>query len=204
MELTVIHEAIISGNSIEVAENTQKALDQGNDPTAILNRGLIAAMDLVGEKFASGDLYIPEMLQAAMAMKNGLKLLEPFLIAEKAKQKGEGPTGPPKTVWLAADGQPVDSNTLNSFLSSINNLMCENYLEGRQKDEFKNPIFEISLEGKQTYTLSIFKKSDEKDEAVPAISSFNAYPFTLSSDRLDRLKKTVAKLRGKKEASKEK
>ncbi len=88
MELTVIHEAIISGNSIEVAENTQKALDQGNDPTVILNRGLIAAMDLVGEKFASGDLYIPEMLQAAMAMKNGLKLLEPFLTAEKAKQKG--------------------------------------------------------------------------------------------------------------------
>jgi hypothetical protein len=124
--------------------------------------------------------------------------------SQEAEKEGKQPTGPPKPVWLAADGQEVDSSALDSFLSSINNLMCENYLEGRQKAEFKNSIFEISLEGEQAYTLSIFKKAAEKDEELPAISSFNAYPFTLSSGKLDRLKKTVARLSGKKEAPKEK
>lgn len=122
----------------------------------------------------------------------------------KTEKEGERPSGPPKTVWLAADGQEVDGSTLDSLLSSINNLMCEKYLENRQKDEFKSPLFEISLEGEQVYTLSIFKKAAEKDEELPATSSFNAYPFTLSSDKLDRLKKTVAKLVGKKETPKEK
>ncbi len=123
--------------------------------------------------------------------------------SEKAKKEGDGPTGPPKSVWLMADGSAVDGSTLDSFLSSINNLMCEKYLEDRQKEEFKTPFFKISLDGKQAYTLSIFKKAAEKDTEVPAISSFNAYPFTLSSSRLDSLKKTVAKLAGKNEFPKE-
>ena len=122
----------------------------------------------------------------------------------KARKEGERPTGPPKTVWIASDGQEVDGSTLDSFLSSINNLMCEKYLENRQKADFKNPIFEIILEGKQVYTLSIFKKTAEKDDALPAISSFNAYPFTLPGGKLESLKKTVAKLAGKKETPKEK
>jgi len=118
--------------------------------------------------------------------------------SEKTEKEGAASTGPTKPVWITKDGRQADGGTLDSFLSSINNLMCENYLEGRQKDEFKNPIFEISLEGKQTYVLSVFKKADEKDDALPAISSYNNYPFTLSSDRLSRFKKSVEKLIGKK------
>ncbi len=123
---------------------------------------------------------------------------------EKTKKEADGPPEPPKNIWLAADGNPVDAGTLESFLSSINNLMCENYLEGRQKSEFKNPALEIFLEGEQTYTLAIFKKTDEKDSKIPAISSFNDYPFTLSSDRIDRLKKRVGNLSGKKTPSQDK
>jgi hypothetical protein len=117
-------------------------------------------------------------------------------------KEGDTPVGGTETVWLSSEGQKVDSNTLDSFLSSINNLMCEKYLEGRQKNEFKNPSFKISLEGKQAYTLSIFQKTTDKKKGIPAISSLNAYPFTLSSDKLENLIKMTASLKGKKVPSK--
>jgi hypothetical protein len=114
------------------------------------------------------------------------------------KQPGMQPAAVAKPVWQTPDGQKVDAAALDRLLSDINNLMCTNYLEDRQKDEFKNPVFEIALDGKQAYSLAIFKKTDEKATEVPAISTYNAYPFTLSSDRVDSLKETVNKLAGKK------
>ncbi|MCP3950830.1 MAG: DUF4340 domain-containing protein [Desulfobacterales bacterium] len=120
--------------------------------------------------------------------------------APQPDQAPDKPAGAAKPAWVAPDGRIVDAGTLDSFLSSINNLKCEKYLEDRQKDDFKNPVFEITLEGEQTYSLSAFEKADEKATEVPAISSYNAYPFTLSSDRLDSLNKTVNRLIGKEAA----
>jgi len=96
----------------------------------------------------------------------------------------------------------VEPASLESFLNAINNLKCENYIAGRQKAEFKSPQFEIVLAGKETYTLKLFAKENEKDGELPAISSYNAYPFTLSSDRLQSWQKTFAKLAGKEETAK--
>jgi hypothetical protein len=124
--------------------------------------------------------------------------------APQSDQAGDKSVETAKPVWTGPDGQSVDSGVLDSFLSSINNINCENYLEGQKKDEFKGPIFEIALEGKQAYTLSIFKKENEKDTGLPAISSYNAYPFTLSNDRLENWQKTITKLAGKEEKPKEK
>jgi 5-methyltetrahydrofolate--homocysteine methyltransferase len=56
--------------------------------TAILNDGLISAMDEVGERFSAGELFVPEMLMAAQAMKAGLKILKPHLSAGQSKSKG--------------------------------------------------------------------------------------------------------------------
>lgn len=122
----------------------------------------------------------------------------------QADQTGEKPAETAKPVWAGPDGQSVDSGVLDSFLSSINNIKCENYLEGRQKDEFEGPVFEIALEGKQAFTLALFKKEKEKDTVLPATSSYNAYPFTLSNDRLESWQKTFSKLTGKEEKPKEK
>lgn len=47
----------------------QEALDAGCDPTEILNEGMIRAMDVVGEKFKNNEIFVPEMLIAAKAMK---------------------------------------------------------------------------------------------------------------------------------------
>jgi 5-methyltetrahydrofolate--homocysteine methyltransferase len=73
---------IIEGNLEEAPGVTGEALAAGTDPQKIIDQGLIAAMDEVGEKFAAGDLFIPEMLLSAKTMESALAVLRP-LIAEK-------------------------------------------------------------------------------------------------------------------------
>lgn len=58
-----------------------EALAEGIDPNDILNEGMIAAMDHVGEAFKNGDIFVPEMLVAARAMKAGVEVLKPHLAA---------------------------------------------------------------------------------------------------------------------------
>ena len=58
------------------------------DVESILNDGLISAMDHVGEKFSSGELFVPEMLMAAQVMKGGLEILKPLLASSQSSSKG--------------------------------------------------------------------------------------------------------------------
>jgi len=58
-----------------VKELTQQALSEGKHPQEILDQAVIPAMDVVGEKFACAEFYIPEMLIAARAMQAGVALL---------------------------------------------------------------------------------------------------------------------------------
>lgn len=88
MNFKSIINAITEGNAQKVVEITQEAIESNINPEKVLNQGLIAAMDIVGEKFSAGELYVPEMLQAAMAMKEGLKLLKPLLLDSGTKRKG--------------------------------------------------------------------------------------------------------------------
>ena len=57
----------------------QEALDEGNAPIDILNQGMIDAMAIVGEKFKAGEIFVPEMLVAAKAMKKGVEVLKPHM-----------------------------------------------------------------------------------------------------------------------------
>jgi len=66
----------------------QKALDDGENPLDILDEGLIPPMGEIGDMFASGELFVPEMLLAARAMKSGLAILKPILIKTQTKPKG--------------------------------------------------------------------------------------------------------------------
>ena len=56
---------------------TQNALDADNKAKEILDQGLIAAMDQVGEKFASGEMFVPQMLRSAKTMQECMKLIKP-------------------------------------------------------------------------------------------------------------------------------
>ena len=73
--------ALIGGKAPVVKELTQKALDSGESPQAVLTNGLVAGMSVVGEKFKNNEFYVPEVLIAARAMKGGMAILKPMLAA---------------------------------------------------------------------------------------------------------------------------
>ena len=88
MSIQDIFNAVLAFDAATVTAKTQAELDAGTDIDAILNEGLIGAMDEVGERFSAGDLFVPEMLVAAQAMKAGLELLKPHLSAGQSQSKG--------------------------------------------------------------------------------------------------------------------
>jgi len=72
-----LSEAVIKGDIQTAVALTQKALDANNKAKEILDQGLIAAMDQVGEKFASGEMFVPQMLRSAKTMQECMKLIKP-------------------------------------------------------------------------------------------------------------------------------
>ncbi|MDQ1323458.1 MAG: hypothetical protein QG587_793 [Chloroflexota bacterium] len=79
-DLAALTAAVEVGNRAAAVAETQAALDAGLDPKTVLD-AMTAAMDVVGRKFQEGELYVPEMLIAARAMKAGTEILEPHLAA---------------------------------------------------------------------------------------------------------------------------
>ncbi len=71
---------LFAGNAKGVAELTNKALAEGLKPSEILNNGLIKGMNEVGVKFKANEIYVPEVLIAARAMKAGMAILKPKLV----------------------------------------------------------------------------------------------------------------------------
>jgi 5-methyltetrahydrofolate--homocysteine methyltransferase len=79
-DLAALTAAVEAGNRTAAVAETQAAIDAGVDPKTVLD-AMTAAMDVVGRKFQEGELYVPEMLIAARAMKAGTEILEPLLAA---------------------------------------------------------------------------------------------------------------------------
>jgi 5-methyltetrahydrofolate--homocysteine methyltransferase len=77
--LTKIKDSVIAGEVDEVKDLVKKAVDEGQEVKKILSEGLIAGINIVGNKYESGEFFLPEMVIAATAMKEGLKVLSPLL-----------------------------------------------------------------------------------------------------------------------------
>ena len=88
-ELSKIAEALQTGNDKVVAEETQKAIDQGIPAKKILDDGLITGMNTVGEKFRKHEIFLPHVLLAAKAMYAGMDLLKPLFIKEDIPSRGK-------------------------------------------------------------------------------------------------------------------
>ncbi len=72
-------DALVSCDAGKLTELVNDALAQDTPAGDILNKGLIAGMDIVGEKMENGDMFIPEVLMAAQAMGSCVKILKPLL-----------------------------------------------------------------------------------------------------------------------------
>ena len=82
-------ECIIHAREEETLRGTQALVDAGVGAQDILDNGLIAGMNEVGEKFRTGEFFIPDVLMSAQAMKAGMALLEPHLKKVRAKRLGK-------------------------------------------------------------------------------------------------------------------
>jgi 5-methyltetrahydrofolate--homocysteine methyltransferase len=83
-----IYDLVITGKSKLVADAVTAAVEAGDDPKELLNQGMIAAMDEVGERFSKGEIYVPEMMVVANAMKKGVAVLKPYLTEEDSAGVG--------------------------------------------------------------------------------------------------------------------
>ena len=72
-----IYNAVIEGKVDDAAAEVEQGLNQGIAVDDLLKKGLLAAMDLVGERFGEGDIFIPQVIWSAKAMQAGMDLLKP-------------------------------------------------------------------------------------------------------------------------------
>ncbi len=87
--LNQISQHLQMGDDTKVAELTQSALDQHKSPLEILNDGLIAGMNIIGDQFRIHEIFLPDVLLAAKAMYAGMDLLKPMLIEEGIPSRGK-------------------------------------------------------------------------------------------------------------------
>jgi len=146
MTVKDIFKAVLAFDAATVKTLTQAALDDGKDIPSILNDGLIGAMDTVGEKFSAGDLFVPEMLMAAQAMKAGLEVLKPHLSAGQIGSKGTVVVG-----------------TVKGDLHDIGKNLVSMMMEGAG--------FEVVDLGVDVDSAKFIKTAAEKNAAVIAMSA---------------------------------
>ncbi len=88
-DLKALADTIIKGDQNAAVEITRAALDEGTAAKSVLEEGLIAGMDVVGGRFKKNEIYIPEVLIAARAMKMAMEILEPELAKAGVKPVGK-------------------------------------------------------------------------------------------------------------------
>jgi len=93
MDLDALEEAVIGGDAKGCTVLTEVAIQAGHSPQRILTEALVPAMQTVGDKFRCNEVYVPEVLVAARAMKKSLSLLKPLLTKTGAKPVGTAVIG---------------------------------------------------------------------------------------------------------------
>ena len=88
MDFEQIQQAVLRGDASFVAENVKVLLDQGVGAGEILNLALVPPMVEIGNLYEQGEVYVPEMLIAAHAMKAGMQVLRPELVKAGVKPLG--------------------------------------------------------------------------------------------------------------------
>ncbi|MBC8216929.1 MAG: corrinoid protein [Planctomycetes bacterium] len=79
-DLKALADAVIKGDQASAVEITKTALSEGTAAKSVLDEGLIAGMAIIGARFKKNEVYIPEVLIAARAMKMAMEVLEPELV----------------------------------------------------------------------------------------------------------------------------
>ena len=109
-----LSQAVIDGEEEAAEELVKQALEQGVDPLACINQGLVKGIEEVGELFSNGTYFLPELIQGAAAMKAALEILEPKLVGkEKRKVVGTVVLG-----TVAGDQHEIGKTLVGTMLTA--------------------------------------------------------------------------------------
>jgi corrinoid protein of di/trimethylamine methyltransferase len=110
-EIDTIKDWVIKGKRKEAVEAARAALAAGTDPGVIMKDSLIAAMSIVGQKFSSGEFFLPHMMIAARAMTEVVDVIKPLLVGEAAEKKGKAVVG-----TVAGDFHDIGKNIVKMMM----------------------------------------------------------------------------------------
>ncbi len=160
-ELTKMAEALQVGDEKVVYENTKKAIEQGIPAKTILDDGLIAGMNVIGEKFRKHEIFLPHVLLAAKAMYAGMDLLKPLFIKEKIPSRGKIVIG-----TVQGDLHDIGKNLVGIMLKGAGfdvidlgkDVSAENFVDTAEKENANV----IGMSTLLTTTQPVMKKVVEK------------------------------------------
>lgn len=87
--LTALNDAVVNLDFQGVVTAAKAAMDAGVDPNSAINAGMFPGMAIVGDKFEKGEYFLSELVVAAEVMKEGLKVVTPYLKGESAQKLGK-------------------------------------------------------------------------------------------------------------------
>lgn len=105
--------SVISGDVDKVKSATQQLLDAGEDPMKIIDEGLVKGINVVGERFKEGEMYVPEMMMSAQAMKAGVELAKEKVSGAEISTAGKVVIG-----TVAGDLHDIGKNLVAMMLES--------------------------------------------------------------------------------------
>jgi len=105
--------AIIECDAAKADELTRKLVDEGAKPQEIINKGLISGMNVVGDRFKKGEMYVPEVMMAAKAMHAGMNIVKPMLTEEESSATGRVVLG-----TVAGDLHDIGKNLVGMMMES--------------------------------------------------------------------------------------
>jgi 5-methyltetrahydrofolate--homocysteine methyltransferase len=109
-------EAVVKGDMEECERLSNVAIEQGIEPVEAIQAGFAKGMETVGNRFESGQLYLPEMMLAAQAMNAGIKVLRPHIAKEGSKSLQS--SGKVALATIQGDMHDIGKNIVNLMMST--------------------------------------------------------------------------------------
>ena len=161
-------QTIIEGDESAAVKASREALEAGLSAADILHSGLMAGADVVGDKFETGEYFLPRLMLAGKALKAAMAEIEPKLKEEYASGEAEqGDTGVVVLATVKSDIHDIGKNIVSSMLSASG--------------------FEVHDLGVDVPVKDIIRKAREVDAEIIALSALLTTSMPFMRDVMDKL-----------------
>ncbi|MTR33535.1 cobalamin-binding protein [Pseudoflavonifractor sp. BIOML-A14] len=168
--LNEISELVIKGDIMGTKAKVAEAVDQKVDATSILNDGLMPGINEIGERFAKGQIFVPNVLLSAKAMNTGVEVIQPLLAAG-----GDTTIGTAVVATVKGDRHDIGKNLVALMMKSVNlkvidlgaNVSAEKFVEAI--NEYHPDIVGLSAlltttMNEQGHVIEVLKEAGVRDQ----------------------------------------